>query len=225
MWVIGGPPESGKSALLATAAGLLEPASGQILVKGEPLASLRENQRIAYRLGMVLVHEAGVRLLHNLTLAQNIALPLQYHQNLTASQVEPRLRALLDLAELTPWAHRLPEQVSRAVRQRTVLARALAVDPEVLLLDNPLEGLGPFQSRWWLDLLDRLRKGQNPLCARPMTLIVAADSYQPWLRFDAQFSLIKGRRCIFLGTREDLLSSEESLVRELLRDAAASESV
>jgi phospholipid/cholesterol/gamma-HCH transport system ATP-binding protein len=224
LWVIGGPPESGKSALLATAAGLMEPMAGQVLVKGKSPTGLSEAQRIECRLGVGLVHEAGLKLFHNLTLEENIALPLRYHRNWTWSQAEAKLRILLDFLELTPWRSRLPEQVNRACRQRAVLARALAVEPELLLMDNPLAGMGPSQIRWWLDLMDHLWRGQTALGLPPITLAVTTDGYRPWLGFQARFALLKGRQWIFLGAREDLFASEEPLVRELLSDNFTPES-
>jgi ABC-type transporter Mla maintaining outer membrane lipid asymmetry ATPase subunit MlaF len=223
-WVIGGPAESGKSALLSTAAGLRSPCSGRQVIRGKTLDELSDAQRLAELMMIGLVHDLDARLLHNLTLADNVALPLCYHRNWSRSEAEPRVRALLEKMELIGYDRRLPEQVSRNQRQRAILARALAIEPEVLLLDNPLAGLNPPQARWWLDQLEQLHQGHSSLGLRPITMVVATDDYRPWLSFDAQFALLKGRQWIVLGTREDLLSSEEPLVRDLLTSAGGPKS-
>src|SRR5206468_2235735 len=92
------------------------------------------------RLQLGLVFEEG-QLFHPLTIAENVALPLRYHRNLSEPEAEAEVGQLLELVELTPWAHSTPGAVGRNWHRRAGLARALILRPRVLLVDNPLAGL------------------------------------------------------------------------------------
>ena len=121
-WVVGGLPGSGKSDLLATAAGLQRPLSGTHLLFGIDLTQLNESELLAERLRIGLVFENGGRLFSHLTVAENIALPLRYHRDCSDDEVQQRVKAILALTDLTDEAERLPAQTTRAGRQRAALA-------------------------------------------------------------------------------------------------------
>jgi ABC-type transporter Mla maintaining outer membrane lipid asymmetry ATPase subunit MlaF len=182
-WVVGGDQHAGKTDLLMLAAGLLPPAAGRCELFGREAGDL-ETSPVTERLRLGFVFEDG-RLFPDLTLLQNIALPLQYHRNLSAEGVLQALEPLLDRMELSPLAARRPGELSRNWCKRAGLARALAAEPEVLILDNPLAGLGAAHREWWLRFLDDLAR------ERHLTLILAADDLRPWAGHpQARFALL-----------------------------------
>ena len=139
-WVVAGLQHSGKTDLLMLAAGLLPPQAGSYELFGRETREFGEAE-LAERLRVAYVFENG-RLFGGLTIAENIALPLRYHRNLAEAEAESETRALLERLELTPFAGLMPARVSRDWLKRAALARALVLQPQVLLCDNPLSGLG-----------------------------------------------------------------------------------
>ena len=215
-WIIGGLPGSGKSDLLATLAGLYRPLGGTLKLFGSDVAELSEDDFMAARLRIGLVFEGGGRLFNQLSVAENVALPLRYHRNRTGVETGERVQALLDATGLTPWAESTASRINLARRQRVALARALAMSPEALLLDNPLGGSGLQEARWWRDFLAQLAGGHELLRGRPVTLVVACHDLRPWADQGKQFALLKQKRLQALGGRAELTCSDEPLLHELL---------
>ena len=215
-WAIGGLQASGKSDFMATAAGIMRPLRGTFRVFGQELGAGFEHELMPTRLRLGLVFEGG-RLLSHLTIAENVALPIRYHHNLHLEEAEARTRALLEFIGLSTWADRTPGALRRNLQQRAGLGRALALKPEVLLLDNPLRGLDSRDRSWWLDAMDQLRAGHPLLDERPLTLAVTDDNLRPWRERARQFGMIKERTVIALGGSPDLATNKDALVQELLR--------
>jgi ABC-type transporter Mla maintaining outer membrane lipid asymmetry ATPase subunit MlaF len=215
-WVVGAPQNSGKTDFLMTAGGLVSPTAGEYYFLGEPMP-IFEEPRLAHRLKLGFVFDGG-QLLGQLTVAENIALPLRYHGHLSPDEIESRVRELLELTELGPWANSTPANVGRSWQQRAGLARALALQPEVLLLDSPLTGLDGRHLAWWLGLLDELARGDGAAGGKPVTLVVTADDLRPWRRHAGRVACLSNRRLIVLGDWRTAEDSKERVVQELLRD-------
>jgi ABC-type transporter Mla maintaining outer membrane lipid asymmetry ATPase subunit MlaF len=215
-WVVGGMPGSGKSDLLATAAGLNRPQRGRLRLFGREIGEWDEEGLLAARARVGIVFESGGRPFNHLTVAENIALPLRYHQNRSLAEVRETVEKILHFVGLTPLTNTTPGRVKPAERQRVALARALAMSPEVLLLDNPLAGLGPPEARWWRDCLAALFGGVDVVGGRPVTLVVACHDLRPWADQGKQFALLKHRRWLPVGRREELASCAEPLLQDLL---------
>ncbi len=213
-WAVAGLLRSGKSDLLALAAGISRPLRGVHHLFGQELIAGFEYERLALRLRIGLVFDGG-QLLNHLTLEENIALPLLYHRG-ASPEISARVQALIELTGLEPWATSLPSAVNRNWQQRIGLARALALKPEVLLLDNPLTGLDPRDVGWWLDALDSLAAGHPIVDGKPLTLVVTGDDLRPWRHRARQFAVLKDQQFIPLGQRSDLDGHSEPLLRELL---------
>ena len=215
-WVIGGLPGSGKSDLLATLAGLYRPLGGTLKLFGGDVAELSEDDFMAARLRIGLVFEGGGRLFNQLSVAENVALPLRYHRSQPGVEAGERAKAILEATGLTPWAESTASRINLARRQRVALARALAMSPEALLLDNPLGGSGVQEARWWRDFLAQLAGGHELLRGRPVTLVVACHDLRPWADQGKQFALLKQKRWLAVGGRAELTCSDEPLLHELL---------
>ena len=213
-WVLAGLQGSGKSDLLMLTAGLMSPLEGQYLFFGEEMPILEE-ERLPQRLRLGMVFESG-QLFNHLTVAENVALPLRYHQNLTKAEAMAAVQATLEAMELGPWADSTPGALGPNWHKRVGLARALMLKPEVLLMDNPLAGLDLRHAYWWLGLLERLSKPQNLVRQEPLTLVVTTTELQPWIDLGQQFAIIKDHRFTVLGPRAQLQSANQELVAELV---------
>jgi len=213
-WVVAGLHGSGKSDFLMMTAGLTAPARGSYRLFGEEMPIFGD-ARLATRLRLGLVFDGG-QLFNHLTLAENIALPLRYHRNLTRAGAEETVAAMLELTELAPWAGRTPGAIGRNWQQRAGLARALMLRPEILLLDNPLTGLDPRHANWWLNFLDQLSAGHTLLEGKPMTLVVTAGDLRPWRGRARQFAVLQGWQLAVFGSQSELEQTPDPLVREML---------
>jgi ABC-type transporter Mla maintaining outer membrane lipid asymmetry ATPase subunit MlaF len=221
-WAVGGLLRAGKSDLMALAAGVTRPTAGTYLLFGKELFGGFEHQRLELRLRIGLVFDGG-QLIHDFTLAENIALPLRYHFDDEPGHLDQRLRALVELTELEPWANSYPADVNRNWQQRIGLARALALKPEVLLLDNPLSGLDPHDAGWWLKTLKALAIGHPITDGKPLTLVVTADDLRPWQKYARDFAVLKNRQFIPVGRRPELVGDPDLLLRDLLPGTSPSD--
>ena len=215
-WVVAGLPGSGKSDLLATLAGLYRPLGGTLRLFGRDVAGSSEDDFMTARLRIGLVFEGGGRLFNQISVAENVALPLRYHRSQLGFGVGERVKAILDATGLSPWAESAAGRINRARRQRLALARALALGPEVLLLDNPLGGEAFQEARWWRDFLARLAAGHELLRGRPVTLVVTCHDLRPWVDQGTHFALLKQKRWLAVGGRADLTGGDEPLLHELM---------
>jgi sulfate/thiosulfate transport system ATP-binding protein len=143
-----GPSGSGKSTLLRIIAGLEQPDAGEILISGEDATALRPQKR---DVGFVFQHYAAFK---HMTVRDNIAFGLKVRKRPRA-EIRDRVDQLLRLVQLEPFARRYPAQLSGGQRQRMALARALAVEPKVLLLDEPF---GALDARVRAELREWLRR-------------------------------------------------------------------
>jgi ABC-type transporter Mla maintaining outer membrane lipid asymmetry ATPase subunit MlaF len=210
-WVVAGLHGSGKSDFLMLTGGLIGPRRGQYRFFGEEMP-IFEEARLKERLRLGLVFDGG-QLFHDLTVAENVALPLRYHHNLGRAEGTVAVGELLECTELTPWAQSTPGILGRSWQKRAGLARALALQPEVLLVDDPLAGLDPRHVHWWLDFLDQLAKGHPLMHDRPLTLVVTTAEFHQWKGHARQFAVLKNHGFVALGTWEQLETASEELVR------------
>ena len=213
-WVVAGGQHSGKSDLLMHAAGLMTPQRGSIRVFGCETAAFGEAQLPdRLRVGFVF---AGGKLFNQLTVAENVALPLRYQKDLRLEEVARAVETLLELLELTPYTDSSPASLPTNWRQRTALARALILQPELLLLDNPLGGLDARHRAWTLQFLDQLWRGHAHFGGRPMTLAVTAGDLRAWAQPQRQFAVLAEKNFSVLGAWNEREFTRHHVVKELL---------
>jgi ABC-type transporter Mla maintaining outer membrane lipid asymmetry ATPase subunit MlaF len=212
-WVIAGQQHSGKSDFLMLTAGLMAPVAGNCLIFGRDTRTFGEAE-LADRLRVGLVFEGG-QLFNHLTIRENVALPLQYHRNLSAEAAAVEIQPLMELMELAPLADITPANVSGNWLQRAALARALVLKPELLLLDNPLGRLDARHQQWWRRFLDRLWRGHDWLGSRPLTLVTTTDDLRPWQNAPLKFGLLHDKKFSPRGSWNDMEASNDPRVKEL----------
>jgi ABC-type transporter Mla maintaining outer membrane lipid asymmetry ATPase subunit MlaF len=215
-WVIAGMEASGKTALLSTAAGLMPPLAGRCQLFNQAMPVFGDHF-LSDRLRVGLVFDGG-HLLHRNTVLENIALPSRYHRGRLQGDLAARIRSILELTELSDRADRLSGAIGRAWQKRAGLARALILQPEVLLLDNPLGGLDSRHVQWWLNFLGQLSAGHPFMGGRPMTLVITAEDLRPWRNRPAWFAILQNGRFSLLGHHPRLAEIGHPLVREMLAE-------
>jgi ABC-type transporter Mla maintaining outer membrane lipid asymmetry ATPase subunit MlaF len=213
-WVVAGQEHSGKSDLLMLAAGLMSPVKGNYKLFGNDTRIFGEAEQ-AERLRVGFVFQGG-HLFNQLTIAENVALPLRYQKDLAPGEAAQTVQSLMEWLELMPLADVTPANVAANWRQRAALARALILKPEILLLDNPLAGLGARHRQWWLRFLDRLSHGCESIGSQPLTIIVTADDLHPWQHTRRKFALLCDKKFVPLGGWNEVVTSANPLVNELL---------
>ena len=156
IFIIMGGSGCGKSTLLRHLIGLMPPVRGEVLIDGENLwaASPAEQERIKRRLG-VLFQSGG--LWSSMTLAENVALPLEQYTDLSPSQIRDVASLKLALVGLAGFEEFYPSEISGGMQKRAGLARAMALDPDILFFDEPSAGLDPINSRRLDELILELR--------------------------------------------------------------------
>lgn len=181
-WLLGGFPGSGKSTLLAAAAGLWPLYSGSLdtaaagPTNGAPFTGL--------------VFDRAGRLFRDMTVRENVAMAPAYHE-LDADGGEFELDSLLREMGLGEVQDRFPAQIQRSLHARVALARALAIRPRVLLLDDPLSGVDPMAKSWWRHFLRRLRNGDWGNGMGPSALVVACADAAPLLELSTRLGWIE----------------------------------
>lgn len=213
-WTVAGLHGAGKSDLLMLAAGVMSPVAGSYDFSGEGMPIFSE-ERLAHRLKLGLVFDGG-RLFGQLTVAENIALPLRYHRNFPAVAAASAVATLVEIMDLSPFASTLPGALGRNWLRRAALARALILKPEVLLLDTPISGLDQREQNWWFSFLGQLSRGHPYYEGRPVTIIVTTANLRNWRGHARRFALLENGRFTALGDWAAVERSDDPLVKELI---------
>jgi phospholipid/cholesterol/gamma-HCH transport system ATP-binding protein len=156
IFVIMGASGCGKSTLLRSMIGLMRPARGEVFYDGAPFWAQpsEDRERMSRRFGVLFQQGA---LWSSMTLAENIALPLQHYTDLSAKEIAALVALKLALVGLRGFEEFYPSQISGGMRKRAGLARAIALDPDILFFDEPSAGLDPLSSRRLDELILELR--------------------------------------------------------------------
>jgi phospholipid/cholesterol/gamma-HCH transport system ATP-binding protein len=207
--VILGGSGSGKSTLLRTLVGLEKPTAGQICIHGRDLAetSSGEMDEIRKKIGMSF---QGGALFGSMTVGENVALPLREHTRLEDSTIEVMLRLKLQQVGLEGFEYYSPSQLSGGMKKRAAVARALAMDPEILFFDEPSAGLDPIIAAGIDELIMELKR------AFRMTIIVVTHELASAFLIADRMLLIDKGNIVAIGTTEEMRSSAQPRVRQFL---------
>jgi phospholipid/cholesterol/gamma-HCH transport system ATP-binding protein len=207
--VILGGSGSGKSTLLRALVGLETPSAGSIWIGGKDFASMPESERDELRKKMGMSFQSGA-LFGSMTVAENVALPLREHTQLDESTIDIMVRLKLNQVGLSGFENYMPAQLSGGMKKRAAVARALAMDPEVLFFDEPSAGLDPIIAAGIDDLILKLKQAFH------ITIIVVTHELaSAFLIADRMILLIKGN-IVVDGTPDELRQSTQPRVRQFL---------
>jgi len=214
--VILGGSGSGKSTLLRTLVGLEKPTAGEIWIKGRDIAktSTAEMDAIRRKIGMSF---QGGALFGSMTVGENVALPLREHTRLQDSTIEIILRLKLQQVGLEGFEYYMPAQLSGGMKKRAAVARALAMDPEILFFDEPSAGLDPIIAAGIDQLILELKR------AFRMTIIVVTHELASAFLIADRMLLIDKGNIVALGTVQEMRASTQPRVRQFLDRVAEPE--
>src|SRR5579872_731761 len=207
--VILGGSGSGKSTLLRTLVGLEKPSSGEIWIKGKNIAAIPDTEmdEIRKKIGMSF---QGSALFGSMSVGENVALPLREHTKLEESTIEIMLRLKLEQVGLAGFEYYMPSQLSGGMKKRAAVARALAMDPEILFFDEPSAGLDPIIAAGIDQLILELKQ------AFRMTIIVVTHELASAYLIADRMVLIDKGNLLAIGTTADMRASSQPRVRQFL---------
>lgn len=214
--VILGGSGSGKSTALRLIGGLVRPQSGRIIVAGADITAMSETALYAVRKKLGMMFQGGA-LLDSLTVFDNLAFPLREHTRLSESQIAVEVHRRLEAVGLTKVDDLLPNQLSGGMLKRAALARAIMLDPVILLCDEPFSGLDPISVKRIEALLVRINRQLG------ITMIVVSHHIPSTMRMADQVLLLLPTGPV-TGSPAELRRSDDPTVAEFLGDERESES-
>jgi phospholipid/cholesterol/gamma-HCH transport system ATP-binding protein len=207
--VIMGGSGCGKSTLLRHIIGAMKPTSGSVKIFGEEITGMseRELDRVRRRFGMLF--QSGA-LLASLTVGENVALPLAQHTELCPAEIDDLVRQKLEIVGLTGFENLKPAEISGGMKKRVGLARALALDPELLFSDEPTSGLDPIMTAVVDKLTLELTRG------RGMTAVVVTHDMTSAFRIATRMIMLDHGKIIAEGTPEEIRASPVAEVQQFI---------
>src|ERR1700685_3592666 len=207
--VILGGSGSGKSTLLRTLVGLEQPSSGEIWIQNKDFASISDDERDQLLKKMGMSFQGGA-LFGSMTVGENVALPLQEHTELDESTIEIMIRLKLDQVGLSGFENYMPAQLSGGMKKRAAIARAMAMEPEVLFFDEPSAGLDPIIAAGIDELILKLKKAY-----KITILVVTHELASAFLIADRMMLIDKGYVAAD-GTPEMMRDSKDPRIRQFM---------
>ena len=211
-FVVMGLSGSGKSTLIRCLSRLIEPTAGEVLLGGDNLLDMTEEQLIAVRRGRMSMVFQHFGLFPHRKVIDNIAYGLEVQKIDKAARIA-RATEVLNIVGLDGWANHYPQQLSGGMQQRVGLARALAVDPQILLFDEPFSALDPLIRKEMQDELIRLQKTMQ------RTVVFITHDFAEALRLGDRIAIMKDGSFDQVGTPEEIVSNPATpYVREFVND-------
>lgn len=213
-----GPSGTGKSTVLRSMIGLLEPNGGQIFIQGEDVSGLDEDSwnRLRMKMGMVFQYSA---LFDFLTVGENVAFGLRQHTDKSDEEIQGIVTQMLDLVGLPDTQDLYPAELSGGMKKRVGLARAIAVNPEIVLYDEPTAGLDPIMSR---NISRLIKKTQEQL--HVTSVLVTHDMQSAFYAADRVAMLYEGH-IVAIGTAEEMKNSTNPIVKAFIEGREIKEQV
>jgi phospholipid/cholesterol/gamma-HCH transport system ATP-binding protein len=211
--VIIGRSGCGKSVLLKHIIGLLKPDRGNILVDSEDITSSNEGQlnRLRQKFGMLFQASA---LFDSMTVDENVGLGLREHTKMPEAEIKEKVRETLKLVGLSGIEEKKPAELSGGMKKRVGLARAIAMDPEYVLYDEPTTGIDPIMADVINDLIINLR---NTLA---ITSIAVTHDIVSAYKIADRIAMLYDGKIIFIGTPEETKSTKHPVVRQFIEGSA-----
>ncbi len=197
----------GKSTLLRHLIGLSKPSSGKIYLKGQDVTALSEEKMLPIRRKFGMLFQ-GAALFNSMNVGDNVALTLREHTELEESTIKIMTRMKLDQVGLAGFEDFMPSQLSGGMKKRAALARAIAMDPDILFCDEPSAGLDPIVAVGIDQLILKLKKAFH------MTIVVVTHELESVFLIADRVALLDGGKIIALGTVNELKQSDNDKVQQ-----------
>ncbi len=207
--VILGGSGCGKSTLLKHLIRLLKPTRGSVLINGKDITLMDEEELNEVRKKMGVLFQ-GSALLNSMTVADNVALPLREHTRLKESTIQIMVRMKLDLVGLSGFEHLYPSQLSGGMKKRAALARAMALDPEMLFFDEPSAGLDPVTAAGLDELILKLKNVFR------VTIVAVTHELASVFTIADHVVMLDFGEVIFSGNLDELKVSDHPRIRMFL---------
>ena len=211
--VVIGPSGCGKSVLLKHVIGLMRPDEGSIRVNGDEITTMKSDSlyEVRKKFGMLF---QGAALFDSLTVGENVALGLVEHTKLSKAEIGERVLERLRMVGMEHAAAKRPSELSGGMKKRVGLARAIAMDPEIILYDEPTTGLDPIMS----DVINRLiRSLQRELNATSITVTHDMTSAS---KVADRVAMLHEGRIVFEGSVEEVRSTPDPVVQQFVHGSA-----
>lgn len=207
--VLLGPSGTGKSTLLRLAVGLALPDAGQVLALGQDVGALGEKGLLALRRRFGMLFQEGA-LFGSLSVADNVGFPLKQHRRMKGEALTARVAELLAMVGLPGLEARLPAELSGGQRKRVALARAIALEPEMVLFDEPTSGLDPQTSAAIDALINDMQRRLG------ITFVVITHDVQSARAIAHQVGMLHEGRLRVWGPKDQVFESADPVVRAFL---------
>src|SRR5688500_13965515 len=207
--VILGGSGSGKSTLLRLMIANVIPDGGEIVSLGKNLSQMSDQELAAYRKNIGVLFQSGA-LFNSMTVADNVGLPLREHTDLPEETIDIMVKIKLELVGLREHAEKMPSELSGGMKKRAGLARAIALDPQILFYDEPSAGLDPVTSAE----IDQLIIDLNQKLG--VTSVVVTHEMDSAFRIAHRMVLLDRGKFIVSGTPEEMKNSTDPLVRQFI---------
>jgi phospholipid/cholesterol/gamma-HCH transport system ATP-binding protein len=210
---LAGKSGTGKSVTLKIMIGLIQPDRGRVLIDGTELQHRNSAELVETRKRMGFLFQ-NAALFDSISVAENVAFPLRRHTRKSEAEIQAIVREKLKEVELEKEGGKMPAELSGGMSKRAGLARALALDPSILLVDEPSSGLDRITATEIYELLLRMKKN------RKVSMVIVTHDVTGARKFADRFAVLDQGSIIACGTAEDIARSDNPVVREL---AAGSE--
>jgi len=210
--IVLGPSGTGKSVFLKHLVGLLKPDRGEVWVDGHNIPALRERELYEVRKKFGVLFQDGA-LFGSMTLYDNTAFPLREHTRKSEADIRKIVSDRLEMVGLTGAEKKFPGEISGGMRKRAGLARALVLDPEIILFDEPDSGLDPVRTAFLNELVLDLKKQTGS------TMVIVTHHIPSARQIADYIGLLFRRQLIKFGPAEEMFTSENPVVKQFLAGA------
>jgi phospholipid/cholesterol/gamma-HCH transport system ATP-binding protein len=211
--VIMGSSGCGKSTLLRHMIGSMKPTSGSVKLFGEQITTMNEREIAHVRTRFGMLFQSGA-LLASLTVGENVALPLLQHTDKSPDEIEEIVKQKLQMVGLTGFEELKPDEISGGMKKRVGLARALALNPELLFSDEPTSGLDPIMTAVVDQLTLKLTHGSH------MTAVVVSHDMTSAFRIATRMIMLGGGGIVAQGTPDEIRNSSNPEVQQFINGEA-----
>jgi phospholipid/cholesterol/gamma-HCH transport system ATP-binding protein len=208
--VILGGSGTGKTVILKHIVGLIAPDKGRVFVQGKDITDFEDNALLPIRRKVGFLFQGGA-LFDSMNVFDNVAFPLREHTNLSEEIIAEKVREKLKMVGLENIEWMMPSKLSGGMRKRVALARAIILEPEALLYDEPTTGLDPITTNWVSKLMRQVHENLK------ITSVIVTHNIQSAMSVADRIAFLYRGRIKFVGTPDEIMKCDDPIVHEFLR--------